>query len=245
MKEICFEKIDSTSSYIKRSYQILDDYTFVAASYQSEGKGRNQRKWDSNNNENLLFSLLIKDKEIISKYMHLSAISAVAIYNSLIDLDVKNVSIKWPNDVYVNDKKICGILLEGISENNELKAIVNGIGLNVNQVSFEEYRLFNATSIAKEKNKLFDLIKVKELVYENLLEEIIKIKENDNAYFNIVRNNNYLKDKEVYAYYDNQRIKVKVIDINDDFSLKVLYHNKEINISSGEITFHNLDNEAY
>ena len=130
MKEICFEKIDSTSSYIKRSYQILDDYTFVAASYQSEGKGRNQRKWNSNNNE-------------------------------------------------------------------------------------------------------------------NLLEEINKIKENDNAYFNIVRNNNYLKDKEVYAYYDNQRVKVKVIDINDDFSLKVLYHNKEINISSGEITFHNLDNEVY
>ena len=135
-KTIDFDVIDSTNLYLKQNYQNEDNFTFVSALFQNKGKGRNVRKWQSTSGDNLLFSLLIKDKNILKNYQCLSMLTATAIFKVLKSLSIENVSIKWPNDVYVNDKKICGILLEGISYDNELKAIVIGVGLNVNENSF-------------------------------------------------------------------------------------------------------------
>ena len=237
-KIIDLESVDSTNLYIKKNYQDLDNFTFVSSLYQSKGKGRNVRKWESTKGNNLLFSLLIKDKEILNKYQCLSILSAVSIYNVLKSLSINNISIKWPNDIYVNDKKICGILLEGISYDNKLQNIIIGIGLNVNEDKFDEFGLFDATSIKKELNQEISLKDIKEKVYESLLSQINKIKENDNSYLLVARNNNYLLNKEVYAYIDNQKVLVKVLDINEDNSLKVLLDGKIINLFSGEITFH-------
>ena len=237
-KIIDLESVDSTNLYIKKNYQDLDNFTFVSSLYQSKGKGRNVRKWESTKGNNLLFSLLIKDKEILNKYQCLSILSAVSIYNVLKSLSINNISIKWPNDIYVNDKKICGILLEGISYDNKLQNIIIGIGLNVNEDKFDEFGLFDATSIKKELNQEISLKDIKEKVYESLLSQINKIKENDNSYLLVARNNNYLLNKEVYAFIDNQKVLVKVLDINEDNSLKVLLDGKIINLFSGEITFH-------
>ena len=245
MKTIDFNVIDSTSLYLKRSYKEHEDLTFVSALYQSHGKGRNDRKWDSKIGNNLLFSVLIKDESIINNFASLSILSAVSIFNVLKSLNIANVSIKWPNDVYVNDLKICGILLEGISFDNKLQALVLGIGLNVNEKDFASFNLTNATSICLVNKKEVDLSYIKQLVYNSLLTEILKLKNNDTSYLEVFRKHNYLKDKEVYAYYLNNRVKVKVIDINEDNTLKVLYENNIINISSGEITFHLSDKEAY
>ena len=237
-KTIDFESIDSTNLYIKQNYQHLDNFTFVSSLYQSKGKGRNVRKWESTKGNNLLFSLLIKDEDILNKYQCLSILSAVSIYNVLKSLNINNVSIKWPNDVYVNDKKICGILLEGISYDNKLQNIIIGIGLNVNESNFEKFELYDATSIKKELNKEISLDDIKEKVYESLLSQINKIKENDYSYLVVAKNNNYLLNKEVYAYVNNQKVLVQVLDINEDNSLKVLLDGKIINLFSGEITFH-------
>ena len=237
-KTIDFESIDSTNLYIKKNYQDLDNFTFVSSLYQSKGKGRNVRKWESTKGNNLLFSLLIKDEDILNKYQCLSILSAVSIYNVLKSLNINNVSIKWPNDVYVNDKKICGILLEGISYDNKLQNIIIGIGLNVNESDFEKFELYDATSIKKELNKEISLDDIKEKVYDSLLSQLNKIKENDYSYLVVAKNNNYLLNKEVYAYVNNQKVLVQVLDINEDNSLKVLLDGKIINLFSGEITFH-------
>lgn len=234
-KQIDFDSIDSTSSYIKRNYQNLDNLTFVSALFQSNGRGRTNRKWDSTSNNNLLFSLLIKDSKIIENYRKLSLISAVSIYKVLRSINIDNVMIKWPNDVYVDNKKICGILLEGISYDNKIQAIIIGIGLNVNETNFDSYNLNDATSIFNVTNIKYNLNEIKEKVYETLIEEINK---NDDSYLKIAKENNYLLNKEVYALIDNNKVKVKVIDINNDNSLKVIYNGKTINILSGEITFH-------
>ena len=86
-----FEEIDSTSSYLKRNYQDLDDLTLVSASLQTSGHGRMNRKWMNNKNENLMFSLLIKDKELVNKYANFSLASAVCVYNTLLELNIRNV----------------------------------------------------------------------------------------------------------------------------------------------------------
>lgn len=237
-KTIDFDVIDSTNLYLKQNYQNEDNFTFVSALFQNKGKGRNVRKWQSTSGDNLLFSLLIKDKNILKNYQCLSMLTATAVFKVLKSLSIENVSIKWPNDVYVNDKKICGILLEGISYDNELKAIVIGVGLNVNENSFNKYELYDATSIRIELNKKNNINGLKVKVYDCLINEINKLENNDHSYLDIARKNNYLLNKEVYAQINNKKELVKVLDINEDNSLKILVNGKIENIFSGEITFH-------
>ena len=131
MNIIPFEEIDSTSAYLKREYRSLPNLSFCVSSFQTNGHGRLDRNWESKKGENLLFSFLLKKPlppfELVSSYC------AYLIIDFLNNLGISNVSYKWPNDVYVGEKKICGILLEGISEGDSLETLVIGIGLNVNQ----------------------------------------------------------------------------------------------------------------
>ncbi len=237
MKIIHFKKVDSTSTYLKRNYQTLKNYTIAYADYQTSGHGRVNRVWQSNNKENLLFSILIKDANLINKYASLSLGIAVAIFNVLKKMKIENVSIKWPNDVYVDNKKICGILLESISTGNKIDVLVIGVGLNINQKVFDE-TLVKATSIFNIKKKKTNIFWFKYKVFKECFRIIDEIKNNNYSYLEIARNNDYLKNKEVYAVIDNKKCLVKVIDINDDNSLKVIINNEEINLTSGEISFH-------
>ena len=111
-KSLHFNEIDSTNTYLKNNYLSLDNFTFVSSDYQSNGKGRNDRKWLSDSGENLMFSFLIKDSSLINIAPSLSMMAACEVAKLLEELDIKKVSIKWPNDVLVSDKKICGILLD-------------------------------------------------------------------------------------------------------------------------------------
>ena len=242
MRKIDFKAIDSTSTYIKNNYNDLDHLTFVSSLFQSKGKGRNTRIWQSQEGKNLLFSVLIKEQYLIDNFASLSLLSAFCIFNVLNELNVKNVSIKWPNDVYVNDKKICGILLEGISFDNKLQALIIGVGLNVNQDNFDN---LNATSIYLNTNTLYPINEIKEKVYNEFLLQIDLLLNEKSNYLQTCREYNYLKNKEVYAFYQNEKIKVKVLDINNDNSLKVLFKDNIFNINSGEISFHKDDENPY
>lgn len=237
MKSIHFENIDSTSTYLKQNHEKYDNFTFVSAGYQTNGHGRENRTWVSRENENLLFSILIKDDELINKFASLSLASAACIYDVLIEAGLKNVSIKWPNDVLVNGKKICGILLEGISQGKGLEAIVIGVGLNINSIEFS--LVDNCpTSMFLELKKTISLEGFKEIVYKKFINMFECIKVNDASYLSVVREHNYLKGKLVYAIIDEKKTLVEVIDINNDNSLKVKVKEKYVDVSSGEITFH-------
>lgn len=230
-----YDKLDSTSTYLKQNYKKYKDLTFLSANYQTKGHGRNNKEWISEYGENLLFSILIKDKTLISKYKNISLASAVCIYKILKELNVKNIAIKWPNDVYVNDKKIAGILLESISFKNDIEALVVGVGLNVNSNKFSIKSLNKPTSIYLETSKKELINDLKNKVYISFLEMFENIKKDDNSYLEIVRKNNYLKDKLVYHVVNDKKIQIKVIDINEDNSLKVKINNDISNLYSGEI----------
>ena len=231
-----FKKIDSTQKYLKKNYKQYPNMMFVSTDFQTMGKGRNTRTRVSESKANLLFSFLIKDKKLVQKFDVLSVLSAVSIKQALEEIGLKNVSIKWPNDVYVNGKKICGILLEGITKDNKLDAVVIGIGLNVNQDNFPTDLLRTPTSIKKEIGEEISIKKVKKIVYKQIVNNFENIESSN--YLSIARSSNYLKNKEVYAEINNAKKLVKVLDINDDNSLKVEVDGKIFNIKSGEITFH-------
>ncbi|MBO4667356.1 MAG: biotin--[acetyl-CoA-carboxylase] ligase [Bacilli bacterium] len=226
---IHFDEIDSTNNYLKNSYQLLDNFTFVSADYQNKGKGRNDRVWESNKGSNLMFSILIKDPKLIEISSLLSLYSAVEISKLLESFGINNVSIKWPNDVLVNDKKICGILLEGQLPNY----VVIGIGLNVNQKEFPSNLRRPATSISNELNKYINLEELKETLFPSIVNNFNKLNKDD--YLSYFNNHNYLLNKRVKVEINNQTFIGEVVDIDKNFNLQILSHDILLHIDSGEI----------
>lgn len=233
MNKLHLNKIDSTNNYLKQNYKNLKDYTFVSTNLQTNGKGRNEREWKSENGKNLLFSLLLLDKPLFKHYKEISIITAYSIIEVLSRLGVKGISLKWPNDVYVNGKKICGILLESVSE-DEMKCLIIGVGINVNQTIFEgEYRV-EPTSILKETNNKQDIGKIKEDIYTTLVTNINSLKEGKNFY-SLITKYDYLKDKEVSLEIENNNKEAKVKGIQEDYSLLVEINGQLINVYAGEV----------
>ena len=226
---IHFDEIDSTNNYLKNSYQLLDNFTFVFADYQNKGKGRNDRVWESNKGSNLMFSVLIKDPKLIEISSLLSLYSAVEISKLLESFGIYNVSIKWPNDVLVNDKKICGILLEGQLPHY----VVIGIGLNVNQKEFPSNLRRPATSISNELNKDINLEELKETLFPSIVNNFNKLNKDD--YLSYFNKHNYLLNKRVIVNINQQTFIGEVVGIDKNFNLQILSHDILLHIDSGEI----------
>ena len=196
---------------------------FISASFQTSGKGRNDRIWLAESNQSLLFSYLIKDEKLLAKFKSISIGTATLIARFLELKGIKNVSVKWPNDVYVNEKKICGILLEG----NVEKYLVIGAGLNVNQTIFEgEYRI-TPTSMKNELNKTFSLDELKNELFPFIYKHVNQTGFESNT-FRFLNTHNYLENKKV----EINGISGVVTGFARDFSLII----DGKNIDSGEIT---------
>ena len=185
--------ISSTNDFIKENYQSLDNYTIVTAKYQTNGKGRISRTWQSNSGENIIYSILINDFKNRTDLNLLSLVASTSVHK-LLSKYLKNVSIKWPNDILVDNKKICGILLEGKS-NNISSMVVIGIGINVNQILFSSDINELTTSLNKELNKEFDIDLLIEELSTTLINDIESFLNNDNGFINYIRDNLYAKNQ--------------------------------------------------
>ena len=236
MKTIEFDSIDSTNTYLKENYEKLDDLTFVSALLQTAGRGRNNRRWLAEKGSSLMFSLLLKDHFYLDNYRCLSVLAAYNVVKVLEKYQVRDLMIKWPNDVYAGGKKICGILLEAVSR-NQLECLIIGTGINVLQESFEGDYLHMPTSLFLETGRKVDLEQFKKEVYESFINSLNRLKEGHDFHQEIVQYD-YLKGKEVYACVKGVNRAVKVMGINHDYSLKISFENVETDIDSGEISFH-------
>ena len=235
MKNIHLNSVDSTNSYLKHNYKSFQNYTFLSTNSQTNGRGRMDRLWESEDSSNLLFSLLILDEKIINHYKEISIVSAYTILEVLQDIGIKDVSIKWPNDVYVKDKKICGILLESVSK-EKIECLIIGVGLNVNQSQFNGDYLQTPTSIILEKGQEENIEILKDKIYKKLIENIESIDKKD--FYSLIKTYDYLKDRDAYASINNQKTKVKVLGIDSDYSLIVEDGNEVFKLNSDEISFH-------
>ena len=224
-----FKQIDSTNNYLKNSYKLLNNFTFVVTDYQTNGKGRNDRVWSSEEGENLMFSFLIKDQDLLKKFSALSIISAVEVAKLLEDYQIKDVSIKWPNDVLIGDKKVCGILLEG----QILEYLVVGIGLNVNQKIFPDGLRRPATSLSLEASKDFDINELEQKLFSNIVKNLSNLDEE--AILNYFRNHNYLLNKRVKVLVNDQPFIGEVIGIDANYFLQIKTSDMLLHIDSGEI----------
>lgn len=235
MKKVYLDTIDSTNTYALDNSSILPDMTAISALHQSKGKGRMDRVWEDETGLNLLFTLLIKDKIVVDNFASLSLLSASTVATCVENLGIRGVSIKWPNDVYINGKKMTGILMESRSL-EENRVIALGIGINLNQKVFSKE--LNATSISLELGHDVGLSEFRDKVFNELDKEITLLKNGESNYLDYVREHNYLLNKEVSFIYDNKNMTGVVTGINDDNTLSVKIEGGELSLFSGEVTFH-------
>lgn len=155
-----YNQINSTNEFIKQQIiegKLLKNYSVIATYNQTNGNGRFNRKWISEPNTNLCFSIFLKTNKKIDTIPSLTMAVAVAINGYLRQQNISS-NVKWPNDVIVNNKKICGILSEYFDDLSPGSCIVIGIGLNVNMTNTEANRIDQpATSMLIEKNCAYPL----------------------------------------------------------------------------------------
>lgn len=155
---IHFPEIDSTNAYLKQHKSTLPIPTIITAGFQTSGRGQQSNTWHSEPNQNLLCSILLSPDFLkIPDQFILSQAVALSVIDTLTDLLPNHpFQIKWPNDIYINHKKIAGILIETYTGQTTLQHTIIGIGLNINQTSFPSY-LPNPTSLASLTFHPFDL----------------------------------------------------------------------------------------
>lgn len=155
MSVIWLDSIDSTNSEALRRLPELSGGTVLAAREQTAGRGQRGNTWFSAPGENLTFSIVLKNLPLdASRAVRLNYMTSVAVASYLESRGVE-AAIKWPNDIYVNGKKICGMLIENVlGPGGEIKASVVGIGININQKVFPQ--LANATSLGLCTGKTYE-----------------------------------------------------------------------------------------
>lgn len=141
MKEPLFihlDEVTSTNSYLKNLSDVksLEDGTSVYVDFQSAGRGQRGNSWESAKGENLMFSTILYPKGLkADRPFIVSQIISLAI-KDVLDNYTSGIFIKWPNDIYWNEKKITGILIENDIMGDEVNRMIIGVGLNLNQDTF-------------------------------------------------------------------------------------------------------------
>jgi len=169
MHIIKLDAINSTNTYLRAlsGEKILKDYTVVITNNQTEGRGQRGTEWCSESGKNLTLSVF-KDVSAfdLTHPFIISIITSVAVLKAMHYFSIPKLKIKWPNDILSENKKICGILIENIIKQQQYKASIIGIGININQTEFQN--LPQASSLKKITGRLFDLDEVAKVILNHL-----------------------------------------------------------------------------
>ena len=169
MEIIKLNATNSTNTYLKNllKEKQVKDLSCIWALSQTQGRGQQGAKWISEPGKNLTFSVLKKFENLSSEYHFLLNMAvSLAIFRALKKLYIPDLAVKWANDILSSKKKICGILIENTLHKEQISSSIIGIGLNVNQVFFND--LPNVSSLQKIMGHPFDLEEVLLLICQEL-----------------------------------------------------------------------------
>lgn len=212
---LLLDEVDSTNDYAKRIAKTgAKDRTVVIARKQTNGKGRCGRSFESDADKGIFMTIVLIPDMIPQEAARLTLVAAVAVRDAIEEVTGISCSIKWPNDIVYDNKKLCGILTEMSTEQNKVKHIEVGIGVNVFNESFDESIDKVAISLAQiEKNVKCAEDEKTVTSMEQLIGAILYCYE---KYYNL-----YLKNKSLEAikpFYDKYLLNV-------DKMVTVLEHN--------------------
>ena len=171
--------VDSTNDYAANLIKTSEvpSGTTIVTSNQQKGRGQRSAMWTTEANKNLTFSLIFFSDQKIQKAFYLNIVASLAVFKTLSDLKIDS-KIKWPNDILVRGKKICGILIDNTFSGNTIQSSIIGIGLNVNQEDFGELK--EATSICNEIGQEVEIMDIYEQLFGYL-----------DFYLNLLMESNY------------------------------------------------------
>lgn len=167
-KVFVFDTIDSTNACGKTLGDAgTEDGAVIITDFQTNGRGRQGRSWNADTGKNLLFSVLLRPSLEKDASGLLTFYASVSIARAIESFTGCSIECKWPNDLLLNGKKCCGILLENTFQQHELSYSVIGAGVNVNQAGFGEQLQSKATSLVNELNMEFD----RKQLFQKILQE--------------------------------------------------------------------------
>ena len=239
-KTVHFAKeTDSTNSWIKRLAKDGAEHgTLAVAEFQSAGRGRFDRRWEAPEGSSIMMTLLLRPEFSPQYASMLTLVMGMAVAQAAEELGF-NVSIKWPNDIVISKKKICGILTEMSTEIDYINHVVIGVGINVNQDTFPDDIKETASSLKMELGKrikrsglIAAVMKIFEKYYE-IFQETEDLSGLQELYNSMLVN----KDREVKVLEPGNEYKAYAIGINQTGELIVRTPDgKEKEIYAGEVS---------
>lgn len=220
---ITFDTIDSTNDYatLLVSNSTPNEGTVIWAQYQSKGRGQIGSNWSAEAGMNLLMSVILQPRFLMAyQQFTLNILVSLSIKSALNSYKIK-AQIKWPNDIYIGNKKICGILIQNILQGKSIKNSIIGIGLNVNQDEFDPL-LPNPTSMKMVSNQMYDIEGVKSRVCQHLQQYYNRLKEEG---FEVLKQEYleclYLKNQEALFELDGKNVVGTIKGITDLGKLQI------------------------
>lgn len=238
-KILCFDEIDSTNLEVKR--QALDDEKHglvVVAEEQLKGRGRKGRQWVSPKGKGIWMSLMLKPELSPISAPMLTLVAGLAVCEAIQEQTGLEAQIKWPNDIVVRKKKVCGILTEMNGEIDHLNYIVLGIGVNVNVEGFPKELEDIATSLKIASGKEVSRVQLLQRILEKL-EGYYKIFEIDGNLKNLIeayKSHCITYNKEVKVLGPVETIEGIVVDITNQGELIIETEEGTSKVVSGEVS---------
>lgn len=236
---VIYKTVESTNIVARgMAMNGADSGTVVIAEEQTSGYGRNGKSFFSPYGTGIYMSIILnlkKEKKIFNSSFITTA-AAMAVSKSIEEISNENTQIKWVNDVFINDKKVCGILTEGAFsfEDGKLDYAVIGIGINVNfpKNGFPE----EINNIAVSINKIQNNRDIRNILIAKILERMYEYYFNNVAFYEEYRKRSFLIGRKVLLNIDNEEHIVKVLDIDKTFALVAEFQDGKVDrIISGSI----------
>ncbi len=217
--------------------------TVIIGNHQTAGKGRLGRTWVSPSGTGIWMSVILRPDIVPTQAPFITILAALAVARSIEQVAEIKPGIKWPNDIVLNKKKVCGILTEMSAEIERVNHIVVGIGINVN-IDAEQYpeKLRNsATSIKIVTGKKIDRKQLVQRILENFEAIYIQSQTERESLLEQYRNYSLTLDHQVKVIWQNRETEGKAIEITEDGELLVETNNgKVIKVFSGEVSVRGL-----
>jgi BirA family transcriptional regulator, biotin operon repressor / biotin---[acetyl-CoA-carboxylase] ligase len=216
--------VDSTNNYAMRQvHEGMAEHGMAwLAKQQTEGKGQHGKQWETTPGENILMSVVLNTKMVLLQHQFgLSAAVAAACHAFISSYAGKNVFIKWPNDIYWNDSKAGGILIENVVQGQTWDWAVVGLGLNINQTDFPA-NLPNPTSLRKITGLHYPVEQMAEELHQRVLfyyQQLIG--GNRSAILHYYNNALYKRGQPIRLHTDNRSILVTLKGISEEGKLQI------------------------
>ncbi len=232
-KKLFYKTVGSTNDAIKDHLQEIQGDYVVISYHQTSGRGKDGRIWHTKAGKGIGMSFLIREPKL-ETVSHFTALAAIAVVRMLKKLGVES-KIKWPNDILVNGKKICGILCESSISKRKASYVIVGVGLNVNYTETDFPSLSTEpTSLYMELGKEMDIDMLSTTITDAFTGVISEFEEGKSLHSELVEYSNiigkYCKFKQNNNYYT-----AIVKSINLDNSLNISENGTEKTIFSAEI----------